>query len=312
MDKKEKISGKFTDFMGKASELGKKAADTIQKGAKATSDWSKKTVGDISEQTQKTIHDQKMKQYNPLFKEYFFSEEFHSPNVIKIVDDAERREIEVCEGAIGWTQRVKNVETLFLYDEFVKESKIKFVPFAKCDKIYCLDSFEKGRYISSDTVFESSLKEKMAELENVAYCLGAKSYSIEMVEESSSTSQWGVQINGRANEINTTISQNESTEKRNYQSGRNITYLAKNDNLQKPKLKWFEYDENINNLIKICLSGESKIISKQLVFRGSTSETISREIAVAIDALQKINFNGAMQQKFNKEQRTLMIFDVEF
>lgn len=301
MEIKDKASEKFSKFINKASDLGKKAASEVQKGAK-----------ELNEQTQKTIYEQRIKHYNPLFREKFFSEEFHLPNVIKIVDDAERREIEVCEGAIGWTQRVKNVEILFLYDEFVKESKIKFVPFAKCDKIYCLDSFEKGRYISSDTVFESSLKEKMAELENVAYCLGAKSYSIEMVEESSSASQRGIQINGRANEINTTVNQNESSGKRNYQSGRNITYLAKNDNLQKPKLKWFEYDENINNLIKICLSGESKIISKQLVFRGSASETISREIAVTIDALQKINFNGAMQQKFNKEQRTLMIFDVEF
>ena len=112
-DEKKKIT--FGDVVGKASDIGKKVAVSIQKSAK-----------DISEHTKKVQQEKKVKRYNPLFPEVFHSEEYNIPNLIAIVDDATRRGIEVCEGAIGWTQKVGDVETLYLYDEYVSKSNIKF------------------------------------------------------------------------------------------------------------------------------------------------------------------------------------------
>ena len=101
------------------------------------------------EHTQKAILDQRIRHYNPLFREKFFSKEFTLPNVIQIVDDAVRRGVDVCEGAIGWTKKVGGVEILYIYDEFVKESGIKFVPFVKCDAVYCVDNFDRNKFINT-------------------------------------------------------------------------------------------------------------------------------------------------------------------
>ena len=141
MEKKENRKEKFSNFMSKASDISKKAADEIQKGAK-----------NLSEQTKKSLHEQKIKKYNPLFAEKFHSEEFNIPNVIKIVDDAERRNVDVCEGAIGWTSKINDVEILFLYDEYIKESNVDFIPFAKCDNVYCVDNFERSKFINSESI----------------------------------------------------------------------------------------------------------------------------------------------------------------
>ena len=159
----------FADFMSKASEISKKTAVKIQEGAE-----------NLSEQTKKSLYEQRMNKYNPLFKETFRSKQFRLPNIIEIVDSAVRRGIDVCEGAIGWTDKINDVEILHIYDEWVKESKIQFLPIAKCDAVYCIDPFDKNKFINVNSAFERTTSEKLAELEHIAYCLGAKSCSIEI------------------------------------------------------------------------------------------------------------------------------------
>ena len=74
----------------KSKVVGKKVAVAVQKGAV-----------DLSDKMKSANYQSRMKKYNPLFPEVYFSESFHVPNMIKIVDDAERRGVDVCEGAIG-------------------------------------------------------------------------------------------------------------------------------------------------------------------------------------------------------------------
>ena len=116
MDNKENQKNKsefFSNVWNKASDIRKKAVEEISKGAK-----------NISEETKKNAYERKMKKYNPLFPEEFHSDSFRIPNIIEIVDDAVRRNIDICEGAIGWTDKVNDVEIFHIYDEFVNESNI--------------------------------------------------------------------------------------------------------------------------------------------------------------------------------------------
>ena len=302
MENKDKRSEKFANFMNKASDFGKKTAAEIQKGAK-----------EFGEQTQKTFQEQKLKHYNPLFREKFYSDEFALPNIIKIVDDAVRREIDVCEGAIGWTEKVKDVEVLFIYDEFVKESKINFVPFIKCDAIYCVDTFDNSRYINTESIFDRSLNEKMAELAHIAYSLGAKSCSIEIMESDSSIVNHKLHIWGEVGDTNATLGEEFYKEKRSKQNGKNILYFEGNDVPVKPKLKWFKYDDSINNLIKMRCSGNNAIKHQQLTLMGSSFATMSQKSAIAIDAITgKVKGNFEMQNKSNREHSSLMVLDIKF
>ena len=287
--------------MNKASDFGKKAAEGIQKGAK-----------DLSDQTQKTLHEQRMKYYNPLFKDKFFSEDYKIPNVIQIVDDAVRKDVDVCEGAIGWTKTTEGVEVLYLYDEFVRESKVNFVPFIKCDAIYCVDNFDRTKFINTESIFDRSMNEKMAELEHIAYSLGAKSCSIEMIESNSEEELSQKQASVKVPKVGASIESGLHKASKSYQGGKNISYFEGERTPVEPKLKWFAYDDNIKNLIEMRCAGDRTIKSKSLIFKGSSSATMSRKNAIAIDVISKAKGSMSMEGKSIKEHCTQMVLEIEF
>ena len=80
----------------------------------------------------------------------------------------------------------------------------------------------------------------------------------------------------------------------------------------KPKLKWFKYDDNINNLIKMRCSGSNAIKHQQLTFRGSASATMSEKSAIAIDAIRVVKGSFEMRNRCIKEHSSLMVLDIEF
>ena len=294
-DEKKKIT--FGDVVGKASDIGKKVAVSIQKSAK-----------DISEHTKKVQQEKKVKRYNPLFPEVFHSEEYNIPNLIAIVDDATRRGIEVCEGAIGWTQKVGDVETLYLYDEYVSKSNIKFVPFATCDAVYCVDPFDRMQFIDTDHTFERTTNEKLAELEHIAYSLEAKSCSIEIVEEVQQSMSAKATAGAKKANANTEM-RNDGCKK---QSIKNVSYFEGARKVKMPRLKWFAFDENIKGLIDMRRSNNNAIKSKVLEIRCSSAATMSRKTAVAVDKIKAIKANLSAEVKALKEQNSKLVFQIDF
>ena len=308
MDKNEKTTEKVLNFFEKASDLSKRTADNIHKGAK---DLSKK----IKEENQ----ERKFKKYNPLFAEEFESDSFNIPNVIKIVDDADRRGIEICEGAIGWRERINKIEVLCLYDEAVRMSGINFIPTAACNTFYCVDNYNRNNFISADKIFSMAHNERLAELEHIAYSLGAKKYSIDIVEnnlqENSERKSTNTQINvksvGCSNNIDTGISSSNS----NQMSGHFEGTFEENNTLQYPRLKWFAYDEHIKNLIEMRMSSSSSIKSRKIVLEGSSSATMSQDFAASVEfAMKKIGGKTriSMSKQASKEFYSNLIFNVEF
>ncbi len=294
-DKKKKTT--FSDIVGKASDIGKKMVAGIQKSAK-----------DLSEQTKKSRRDQKVKKYNPLFPDVFKSDEFNIPNLIMIIDDADRRGIDVCEGAIGWTEKINGVETLFLYDEYIPNSNINFVPFARCDTVYCVDPFDRTQFINTDHTFERTTNEKLAELEHIAYSLGAKSCSIEIVEEV--TQVLSVKTKAQVEKLQAESKTNKNGNKN--QRVKNVSHFKGARKPKLPNLKWFAYDENIKGLIDMRHTGKNLIKSKVLEIRCSSTATMSHKTAVAVDKIKNIKATLSAEVKALKEQNSKMVFEIEF
>ena len=166
-----KITEAVADFGQKTSDKGKKAIADVQAGAAA-----------FSEKAKQDSYLRRLKKYNPLFPDVFYSSEFNVPNMIVIRDDAERRGIDVCEGAIGWLNNESGMEVLYLYDEEILSSGLKFIPSADCDAVYYVDRFDRKRFIRTDCIFKKAHEEKMAELKHIAHSLGAKSCTIDISE----------------------------------------------------------------------------------------------------------------------------------
>ena len=322
--KKEKTKESLTKVMKKASEVAQKTAQGIQKGAVV-----------VSEKTKKSIQEHQLKKYNPLFPKEFKSKSFKIPNIIKIVDDAVRRDVEVCEGAIGWTAMENGTEVLFLYDEAINISGIEFIPNAACDQIYYVDHFDRNRFIQINCIFERAHSEKLAELEHIAYSLGAKSCLIEIVESDSETTIKEKEVNIKketnasakvkvegTGEIN--MQKIQSKEFYSSRSGKTRTYFEGNNTPTRPTLKWFANDNNIKGLIDMRCSDNNSIISRTLTLSGSTSATMSQSIACTLDSLiskgisgkatktEMLKISTSMFTKAVKESNRTLIFDIEF
>ena len=137
-----KGTGKFSNFLQKTTEVGKSAAESVQKSAAA-----------FSEKVKEDSYQHRLNKYNPLFSDEYFAAEFVLPHLIVIVDEAVRRGIDVCEGAIGWLGKENDVEILYLYDEAVPFSGLQFIPTATCDAVYYVDSFDRHSFIKADCYF---------------------------------------------------------------------------------------------------------------------------------------------------------------
>ena len=300
-EEKSEKKNAFSSAWKKTVNFGKKAAETVQKGAEV-----------VSEQTKKTLHEQKLKKYNPLFPKNFKSKDFKLPYIIEIVDEAVRRNVDVCEGAIGWTEVVNDTEVLYLYDDFVKKSGIRFLPTEKCNCVYCADTFDKNCFIQFDCIFGRASEEKLAELENIAYLLGAKSCSIEVVEADMKSdfqkSKVGVGMSK-------TALGNESVATNKYgstQSGRKTTYFNGHNEPQRPELKWFAYDNNIKQLIEMRCNDIGSVKSTFFELSGTSSATMTQKAAQTIDKLLKISGSRSMESQVIKEYSKKLVFEIEF
>ena len=304
----EAVSG----LLQKTSELGKKTIASVQDGANA-----------LSEKTKKDSFQRRLKKYNPVFPDVYFSSEFNIPNMIMIRDDAERRGIDVCEGAIGWLGNEGGMEVLYLYDEAVASSGIHFVPAATCDAIYYVDTFDRKRFIRVDCIFSKAHEEKIAELKHIAYALGAKSCVIEISETSTemSSTQKKTSAGVKMSLFNAKLSSQESVEHNAmqkshiYRSGKVTAQFEGNDCPKKPKLKWFANEESIKRLIEMRCKGANTLKSETLEISGAFSATMSQKTAYAIDsAIGSMSAKGGstMESQVMKENQSVLRFIVEF
>jgi hypothetical protein len=93
-----------------------------------------------------------LRKYNPVFPEQYESDQFAIPNLAMIVDDAVRRDVDVCKGSIGWQSNQKGVEIFCLYNEAIDFRGLHFIPAAVCDPVYYVDPFDKARFVHLDQI----------------------------------------------------------------------------------------------------------------------------------------------------------------
>ena len=250
------------------------------------------------------------------------SEEFKMPRVIVITDDIERRDIDVCEGAIGWIEQEHGVEILCLYRDAIGMREINFIPFPSDKTAYCIDNFDSSRYIKADSVFDRAHDERIAELKQIAHMLGAKSCSIEISESDSNLTQTSRKMEvmesaGQTkNSGSESISVSNSISNSTSRSGKIEAYFTGNSVPKKPELKWFKHDETIKKLIEMRFDSENSLTTEFLYLSGSSSATMSQSMAIGIDcALNKVlnvksSFN--MESRASKEHCSKLTYIVEF
>ena len=141
---KNKLKDSFKQISNVATEKSKQLADSTKTG-----------MYNLSSKLQDESYKALLKKYNPVFIEDYKSKSFSMPYMIVITTDAERKDVEVCEGAIGWRSSQKDMEVLHLYDTAVELSGLKFVPTPTKDTFYYVDDLDRS------SLFTSSQKKKI-------------------------------------------------------------------------------------------------------------------------------------------------------
>lgn len=312
---KKKSTEAISNFVHKTVDSGKKSAA--------------KTRNNVSAFVEKTKNDRlqrKFKKLNPVFPEQYKSDAFHIPNMIVIVDDAVRRGIELCEGAIGWLGKERDVEILYLYDEAIQFSELQFIPSANCDAIYYVDSFDRNKFIRTDCIFQKAHEERIAELEHIAHCLGAKRCSIEITESDKDSNQKHKKASFSKSvaipEINQTAETNENAEHStestgsSKRSGCSIIEFEGSSTPTLPTLKWFAHDDSIKHLIEMRCNGNNPAKTKTLTLSGSSYATMSLKTAYsinnAIGELGSVGGQASMDSQAEKEHHSKLVFHIEF
>ena len=294
----------ISNFLHKASDIGKKSVDGVKKG-----------VETVVEQSKANSDMRRLKKLNPLFPDVYQSKEFFLPNMIVIVDDAVRRDEKLCEGAIGWTAKEGGMEVLYLYDEAVELSGLEFVPTVTCDAVYYVDSFDRKRFIRTDCIFSKAHEEKIAELKHIAYSLGAKSCSIEISETNLQVKRECASLAESIGKKGAETDISNSYKLGTQRTGRTVVEFEGSGAITVPNLKWFKHDDNIKRLIEMRCSGNNSVKSECLELSGSSSATMSSKTACSIDlAVGKINAKSKlnMEGQAENENRSKLIYCVEF
>ena len=300
---------KGTEFLknaaGKVSEAGKKAAVSMQAG-----------IQTMSNNAQQQAYEDRMKKYAPLFPDQYRNADFNIPNLIQIVDDAVRKGIDVCEGAIGWISQEKGIEVMHLYDEAITFSGLQFLPAAVCDSVYYVDPFNRNCYISIDSYFSHIQQAKLAELQHIAFSLGVKHYWVEMVEMTSDSQQSkgasslkgikGVDASAEREISQSTVAHSKSLAEGSFTGARKPI---------RPTLCWFAHDSNVKNLINMRCSddADSAITTYTIELSNSSAAMISASTAASIDmAAGKLGASCKFHAQSVREHNRKMIFKLEF
>ncbi len=302
--KKETGAARFKKALVKTGEVSKKVFISVVDKAQ-----------DLSEQQQNKNYAARMKKYNPLFPEWYISSDFKLPNLIRTVDDAERKGIDVCEGAIGWIEKKKDVEVMYLYDEAIQFSNIKFVPAAVCDSIYYVDPHDRHRFINVDGFFSMTQEEKLAELQHIAYSLGASRYWVEMLETSKESKSYDASTGIGHPKAKGTVSNDmeRSTDMRTKSVAEAVFAGARTP--VEPKLCWYMHDKNVQNLIKMRCSDKPNggIATYTIELNSSVAASMSRSTAVKIDkAVISMGAKCDFDKKSEEEHARKMYFKLEF
>lgn len=305
-------TNRFSAVWEKASTFGKQVVGDVQKGAK-----------DLSQKVQQDNYDRRLKKYNPLYQKEFKRKTFDLPNVIHIVDNSANRDVDVLQGAMGWREMINDTEVLHIYENYVTALDAQFIPNAQCGELYYTDHFNENRFVRIDRIFGKAHEEKLAELEHIAFYLGAKRCAIELIEANSyeeitakiSDIQAGALFKKFSAAASASSNRNSSKSQSDHRSGCTITTFEGNSTPRHPKLKWFADDEGIRGLIEMRCSGDNSIRSRILKLSGSSTATMSESIARTIDiAIWKIGLKTSTKMETNakKEHLSFLLFDIEF
>lgn len=317
IDPKKRIQDIAQTIRDKADEFGNTAADAAQKAAREVGEFANDAAQKAVETANANRQKVAMRIYRPVVQDELDSQ----IKMVVIDDDDDRKDIDVCQGSVGFLKKAGDLDVLHLYDEAVPSSEMVFYPQPQMYSVYYQDSLDSSRYISLDCYFDTIQKDKFTELKRIAYDLGAKSCRLESYEETKSVriakSKAGFKKKVLAEKTGIEA-KSEAEVSRNTEKSIVFTQTFEaNKQPRRPELKWFAHDKEIEFLIDSRCGGADAGMTKEYTMKlnSTVMQTMSVQAATKIDkALAKLgaSFNFSLEGEAHAEQRQTLVFEIEF
>lgn len=336
----EKVAGHVAGEVGKAAEgaacvavgaaekaggMAADAAGAVAKGAAGIAVAGAKAVADVA---QKGIEDLNEFIYKPVFPDEYNSPDYKIPKMIVIKDEASRKGIDVCKGAIGWADKIGELEALCMYDDWAKTCGLSFMPTLTLDTAYYVHPFDSSKYVRVEDYITTMKKDMDAELADVAYCLGAKSYKIEHTEKKSRS----FHVKGHSkNSGSAPLLVDGDPVQASLDGKGKVSFgyahesecheflqqtFAGEAKASVPELRWYKDDSSVNQLIKTrCSEGMNVSKTYRCEITNTYSACVGMGLAKKLDgalAAIKIGQKDKLQSELKKDSKMEYVYEVNF
>lgn len=336
----EKVAGHVAGEVGKAAEgaacvavgaaekaggMAADAAGAVAKGAAGIAVAGAKAVVDVA---QKGIKDLNEFIYKPVFPDEYKSPDYKIPKMIVIKDEASRKGIDVCKGAIGWADKIGELEALCMYDDWAKTCGLSFMPTLTLDTAYYVHPFDSSKYVRVEDYITTMKKDMDAELADVAYCLGAKSYKIEHTEKKSRS----FHVKGHSkNSGSAPLLVDGDPVQASLDGKGKVSFgyahesecheflqqtFAGEAKASVPELRWYKDDSSVNQLIKTrCSEGMNVSKTYRCEITNTYSACVGMGLAKKLDgalAAIKIGQKDKLQSELKKDSKMEYVYEVNF
>ena len=317
------IADKSMKLAADLSSAAKETADKATDSAKAIADDVVVHASEFNEQTQQMLAETKrdidLRLYKPIFPETLSDSEFAKPRMIVIVDENDRKNIEVCKGAVGWIAKAGGMRVLNLYNSAVPDSQFVFHPYPVLDATYYEDPHEPSKYVNLSSFFSTMQQEQMAELQSIALSLGAKHCKLTSYEVKNRILSRRGDLGKQLRYEGASIKQETSTDYRKENLAENKVefdvWFEGSDEPVEPNLKWYANDRVILDLIRSRIEGVNPLKEYNLNLEYKTSEIMSIKAATKVDAALKqlsITTTFKCATEVESESRRKLSLHIEF
>ncbi len=305
------------DSADKAAQVIGGAAKDVGEFAGVQIKQAKRVFDKVSKNIEESLSKQRLEKYRPLFPEEFDKDTFVFPNMINVVEFDKRMGIDECKGAIGYQDRINNLDFLGIYKSDIEKFGLTFYP-GKAEAAYYVHPLDNKMYIEVSEYFKYLKNARVAELEYIAQSLGAKHFKVSIVEENSAE-----QIKKTTGNAKIGLGKNKagaSIETENKEKKYEFIGIAAENKYPgkapvKPELKYWANDPSIKSLVAQRMNPENTLSYKEYRLDYNTCTGIKEKEAAKIDGVLKaLKFSGAgsITAEVKSESRKRFDYLIEF
>lgn len=310
-DEAKKNADELDALLDRMAEGAMKSADEAKALLLNIADGAKDKVFDLILEKKRAFD---LYRFNPITEEQLQAELETMPRIIRIVDQDERTEEDVCKDAVAFNDGTKEMRAITVLAGHVGLIDAEFYPYRQ-ESVYYRDPSDPNKYIDLNDYFEYIKKAKVNELNQIAQDLGARHITITLKAEKKKFVRKKDEEKVKAGKKNGT-ERDHSMKATEYEILEVVSDKTfKGHKPQMPELNYFRNDQDIRSIIDRRLDEGNPIYEDNETLKYSNSSVIDKREALKIEGVLKefkLGGNATISNQIENEERLVLEYQIEY